>query len=300
MQVRTEFPSVPFTWGQTRRLGCRRWNLDAAVRERTLLRLFTGVYVRADVELTPVLRAQAALLVMSRHSVLCDRSAAWIHGVDVHRFRERDVVPQLESYVLRGHDPTDRPECNGGTRDLLPVDWMTIGGVRVTTPLRTAMDLGCKLSRRDALAAMDALARIHGITLAEMLRLLPRYFRRRGVVQLRELIPLVDGSSESPGESWTRLEILDRGLPSPRLQHWVCVDGVPTYRLDLAYPHARVAIEYDGEEFHSSPADREADRVRRAWLREQGWTVIVVTKHDFTPDATDRWIREVRDALGLR
>ncbi len=162
------------------------------------------------------------------------------------------------------------------------------------------MDLGCKLSRRDALAAMDALARVHGLTLAEMMRVVPRYFRRRGVIQLRELIPLVDGASESPGESWTRLEILDRGLPCPRLQHWVHVDGVPTYRLDLAYPHARVAIEYDGEEFHTSPEDRAADRVRRQWLRDNGWTVIVVTKHDFTAEGTDRWIRQIRDSLGLR
>ena len=300
MQVSTEFPLTPFTWAQVAKLGVRRWKLDAAVRQRQLIRLFIGVYVRADVELTPLLRAQAALLVISSHSVLCDRSAAWLHGADVHPFRERDVGHKLESFVLRGHDPTDRPECAGGTRDLLATDWMTLGGVRVTTPLRTAMDLGCKLSRRDALAAMDALARVHGLTLPDMMGLLPRYFRRRGVVQLRELIPLVDGDSESAGESWTRLEILDRRMPCPRLQHWVCVDGVPTYRLDLAYPHARVAIEYDGEEFHSAPEDRAADRVRRQWLRDHGWTVIVVTKHDFTAEATDRWIREIRDALRLR
>ncbi|GAB3790523.1 DUF559 domain-containing protein [Nocardioides ungokensis] len=300
MLVSPEFPSTPFTWAQVARLGVRRWKVDAAVRQRQLVRLFSGVYVRADVELTPLLRAQAALLVISKHSVLCDRSAAWLHGADVHPFRERDVGPRLESFVLRGHDPTDRPECSGGTRDLKPTDWMTLDGVRVTTPLRTAMDLGCKLSRRDALAAMDALARVHGLTLAEMMRVVPRYFRRRGVIQLRELIPLVDGASESPGESWTRLEILDRGLPCPRLQHWVHVDGVPTYRLDLAYPHARVAIEYDGEEFHTSPEDRAADRVRRQWLRDNGWTVIVVTKHDFTAEGTDRWIRQIRDSLGLR
>ena len=300
MLVATEFPMTPFTWAEVAKLGVRRWKLDAAVRNKELNRPFNGVYIRADAELTPLVRAQAALLAISEHSVVCDRSAAWLHGVDMHPFRERDVMPKLESYVLRGHDPTDRPECSGGTRDLVPTDWMTIGGVRVTTPLRTAMDLGCKLSRRDALAAMDALARGHGLTLAEMLRLLPRYFRRRGVIQLRELVPLVDGDSESPGESWTRLEMHDRGLPAPKLQHWVCVDGVPTYRLDLAYPHARVAVEYDGEEFHTSAADREADRARRTWLRDHGWTVIVVTKHDFTAEATDRWIREIRDALGLR
>lgn len=255
--------------------------------------------MRADIRLTAEVRARAAALVISPHAVLCDRTAAWVHGVDVFRYGELDTEPPLEFYVLRGHRATNRAECDGGSRDLKPTDWMMIGGVRVTTPLRTALDLGCKLSRREALAAMDALQRAYGFTIADMQRLVRRYYRRRGVVQLRQLIPLVDGRAESGGESWTRLELRDRGLPAPELQYWVCVDGVPTYRLDLAYPHARVAIEYDGEQFHSSPEARERDRVRREWLRAHGWTVIVVTKADFTAEASDRWIREVRRALGL-
>jgi hypothetical protein len=175
-----------------------------------------------------------------------------------------------------------------------------IGGIRVTTPRRTALDLGCKLSRRDALAVMDALVRLHGISRADLVRELPRYFRRRGSVQLRQLVPLVDGRSESTGESWTRLEIHDRSLPVPVPQHWVHVAGVPTYRLDLAYPHARIAVEYDGEEFHSRPEDRLADEERRAWLREHGWVVIVLTKDSFTEEAIIGWIGELRRALALR
>lgn len=237
---------------------------------------------------------------MPQHWVLCDRTAAWVHDCEAYRYRELDVVPPLESYVLRSHHPTDRPECDGGTRDLLPCDWMEIDGVKVTTPIRTAMDLGCKLSRREALAVMDALMRAHGFTIADMIRLLPRYFRRRGVIQLRQLVRLVDGRSESSGESWTRLEIADRGLPLPEPQFWVLVDGVPTYRLDHAYAHARVAVEYDGEEFHTSIEAREHDRARRQWLRDHGWTVIVVDKSSFTAEAADQWIGELRLALGLR
>lgn len=298
MQIRREFPTVPFTARQARALGWRSDELTTAVRERRLVRPFTGVYLRADARLDQLTRAQAAALVISPHAVLCDRTAAWIFGVDVFRYAELDVVPPLETCVLRGHRATDRPECSGGARDLRPSDWVLIGGVRVTTPLRTALDLGCKLSRRDALAAMDALMRAHGFTVADLLRELPRYFRRRGVIQLRQLVPLVDALAESPGESWTRLEIVDRGLPTPVLQHWVKVDGIPTYRLDLSYPHARIAIEYDGEEFHSTPEDRERDRVRRQWLRDNGWRVIVVDRHSFTAEAADGWIRELCGHLG--
>lgn len=290
-------PPSPFTWPQARDAGISRRQLDDAVECHLLRRVLRGVYVAADLPDTPLLRAQAARLVISPHSVLCDRTAAWILGCDVHEYRELDVLPPIESYVLRWHDPTDRPECDGGTRDLKPVDWCVIDGVRVTTPVRTAMDLGCKLDRRSGLAAMDALMRAYGFTVDDMMRLLPRYFRRRGVRRLRTIVALVDGRAESPGESWVRLELIDRGLPVPVLQHWVYVDGVPTYRLDIAYPHARVVVEYDGEQFHSRPEDCERDRRRRQWLRDHGWTVVVVTKHDLGVEAVDTWVQRVRSAL---
>jgi hypothetical protein len=294
-------PDHPFTTAEAAaRLGLDRKALTRAVSERRLVRLFTGVYLRADVEVTTAIRAQAARLVTSPHSVLCDRTAAWLLGLDVLRYAELDVPPPLESYVLRGHDPTDRLGIHGGTRDLLREDWLVVEGVRVTTPVRTALDLTCRLPRREAMAALDAFARAHGVTRQELQRLLLRYFRRRGVVQARQLVPLVDGRSESAGESWARLEIIDRGLPAPEPQVWVYVDGVPTYRLDLAYRRARVAVEYDGEEWHASPEARERDRARREWLRAHGWTVIVLTKESFTPEAVDEWIRELRGALGLR
>jgi hypothetical protein len=296
----TDLPRTPFTTRDAAALGLDRKALTRAIRDRLVVRLFTGVYVAADVEITTLVRAQAARLVMSPHSVLCDRTAAWLLGVDVLRYAELDVPPPLETYVLRGHDPTDRRECRGGTRDLKPEHWFEIEGVRVTTPARTAVDLACKLPRRQAMAALDALAREHQLDRRDLQRLLVRYFRRRGVVQARQLVPLTDGRAESARESWMRLEIADRGLPKPEPQYWIHVDGIPTYRLDLAYPRARVVVEYDGEEFHTWPEARERDRLRRQWLRDHGWTVIVLTKESFAPEAVDVWIAELRAALGLR
>ena len=109
---------------------------------------------------------------------------------------------------------------------------------------------------------MDALTRAHGLTSTGQLGacLRTRTSGRRGVVQLRELAALVNRPSgvrrASRGHGW---RCTTTGLPLPELNWWVSEDGVPTYRLDLAYPHATVAIEYDGEEFHSSEEDKEAD-----------------------------------------
>lgn len=178
-------------------------------------------------------------------------------------------------------------------------DLCVVEGLTVTSPLRTALDLGCRLSRRDALAALDGFMREHGISRAEMVAELARYFRRRGVVQLRQLVPLADPRSESPGESWTRLEILDAGLPAPEPQLWIYEHGRPVFRVDLGYPRGRVVVEYDGREFHDSPEQREHDRQRREWLSKRGWKVIVVNKDSFTTEALSVWLDELRVALRL-
>lgn len=291
----------PFTTATAAKLGYTRRDLQNAVAQGRLRRLLRGVYVRVEVPDSTALRARAAQSVTNPSSVLCDRTAAWIHGIDVLRYAELDTIPPIETSVLRGKPPTRRRECRGGTRDLRPEDWQLIDGVRVTTPLRTALDLACKLSRREAMAALDAFSKEFAeVNAAALAILLTRYFRRRGVVQARALVQLVNPASESAGESWTRLAIHDAGLPAPRLQHWVCIDGIPTYRLDLAYPHARVAVEYDGEEYHSDPEQREADARRRQWLREQGWSVIIVTKESFTRDALHGWLLDLRKALAMR
>jgi hypothetical protein len=294
------WPDAPFTAAEVEKNGISRERLRNAVASRDVVRVLRGVYLRSDVVLDTKTKAAAASKVVSSHSVICDRTAAWLHGIDVMRYAELESVPPLETYTFRGHRATDRPECSGGSRDLLAEDWQWIGELRVTTPLRTALDLACNLPRREAMAALDAFMRAFGLTHAEMQRLLRRYRRRRGVVQARELVPLADGRAESGGESWTRLEIVTRGLPTPKPQHWIVIDGVPTFRLDLAYPHARVVVEYDGEEYHSDPEARERDEARRDWLRRHKWHVIVVTKDSFTAEACDQWIRELRTVLAER
>ena len=290
-------PAVPFTSSQAADLGLSRRRLRKMCADGRVRRVLYGVYLREDVPLTHEVKLSAAALVISPHAVVCDRTAAWIWGVDVFRLRELVVVPPLETFVLRGRGRIRRDQTWGGERDLTPDDWVEVGSIKVTTPVRTALDLGCGLNRRDALAAMDALARSHGFSRADLAKQLPRFRRRRGVVQLRELVPLVRVEAESMRESWTRLALHDFGLPEPELQWWIEIAGVPTYRLDLAYPRARIAIEYDGRDHHSSPSDRARDETRRAWLRAHGWIVIVVSSDDFAPDANDAWLVAVRDAL---
>lgn len=293
-------PSSPFTPMAARAKGITPWQLRSAVADGRVTRVFRGVYVAAGVELTPEVRGQCLATVVGPGAVIRDRTAAWLWGVDVFDFAELDVAPDIEISALRGGNAAHRTGVAGGTRDLRPDDWVELSGVRATTPLRTALDLGCSLQRRSALAAMDALSRRYGFMVVDLERALPRYRRRRGVVQLRQLVPLVDGRAESMPESWTRLEIVDHGLPVPVPNFWVVHDGKRLFRLDLAYPRAKICVEYDGEEFHSSPEQRDYDEQRRSWLRQQGWFIIVLTKTSYTDKAIPEWIGRLRQELQAR
>ena len=294
----TTLPNSPFTVADLDRLSLQRRDLYRMIEAGDVRRISRGTYAAAHLPDTIELRAAAIALVVSEDHVVIDRSAAHIHGVDAITYAERDLRVDLETCALRGKARTRRSGVDGHVRDLLPEDIMKISGVWVTTPVRTASDLGCNLRRREAYAAMCALAREHRLSPTQIADVLRRFRRRRGVRQARELAPLVDPRFESAREAWTYLEIVDRGLAAPEPQVWIEVDGVPTFRLDLAYRHARVCVEYDGFDFHErTPEQREHDSQRRAWLRENGWTVIVVRLGDFTGERTDRWIRELRDAL---
>lgn len=298
METAIALPERPFTRAALRELGMSDWGIRQLLASGAIRRVIHGVYVRDDLDDSIELRIESVAMVVDPGHVVIDRTAAWIQGVDVLLFAEHDFVPPVETCALRGRHPTERSAADGRRRDLAPEDVTVVGGVRVTTPLRTAMDLGCNLRRRDAMAALIAFAREHGITAALIRRRLPRFRRRRGVVQLRELVDLIDPRIESAREAWVWLAIHDAGIPEPEPQVWIDVGGVPTYRLDFAYRRSRVCVEYDGVDFHDKTDEqRRLDKERRDWLRAHGWTVIVVRLGDFTGDGLDRWLRELREAL---
>jgi hypothetical protein len=294
---RFDAQSGPFTSAQALAAGLTRWHLAQLVRRHEVRRVLRDLYVPWDYDDTIEGRARAVTLVVPEHAIAVDRTAAWIWEVDVRKPQELDLPPHVEFFALRGNTRLRRSGVRSGERDLAASEVTSIAGVRVTTPVRTSLDLACRLNPFEALAAMDGLARTQGVTTLPLLAALPRFKGRRGVVQARQLVPLVDERAESAGESFTRWAIAAEGLLVPQPQYWVTVDGVPTYRLDLAYPRLKICVEYDGEEFHASDTAKEHDRRRRRWLRDHGWIVIVVTKDDFSAAARHVWLQELHAAL---
>lgn len=276
-----QFPlplDAPFTCSMASEGGVTGNHLTTLVRHGLVRRVLHGVYAAAQAPDSVRFRAAALHLVIPEHAVVTDRTAAWLHGVPILERGSHLVAPPL-SVCETVDNRVRRPSIDGRRRQLLDRDVMVLHGLRLTTPMRTGLDLGRRLWRFDALAAIDGVLRI-GVDHDELLSEIERFRGHRGVRQLRWIAPLGDGRAESPGESALRLHWYDAGLPRPEPQHWILDDhGLEIYRLDVPYPGVRFAAEYDGEEHHSSDHDRRHDEQRREWIRkERHWTIEVFRK----------------------
>lgn len=270
----------PFTVRQAHQLGVPGSLLRRLVADGFVRRVVAGAYAVSQAPDDVQMRARALALVVPDSLVVTDETAAWLHGVDVMPPSAIREAPPLHLYQTDG-TRVRRPGVESGTRMMLPSDIVVVEGIRSTSMLRTACDLGRRRWRFRALGALDAFLHA-GLDHEELLGEVQRFRGFRGVVQLRTLAPLADGRAESMAESALRLHWEDTGLPRPELQHWVYDDdGVGVYRLDLALPDLAYSAEYDGVDFHSSDEQRAYDATRRRWLvDERGWLIDVFEKDD--------------------
>lgn len=198
----TPLPTPPFLLADPA-LGIDPRGVRRMVARGEVRRVLRGVGVRADLDDTLLLRAQAARLVLGPGRVVVDHSAAWLHGVDVGPVRGAAGPAALEVADVTGARATRRSGTNGCCRSIPPGDVTTVHGVPVTSPLRTAADLACRRGRNDAMAVLDAFCRLHGADATAHRPMVERFAGRRGVTQYRELVPLIDPRAESVRESWT-------------------------------------------------------------------------------------------------
>jgi very-short-patch-repair endonuclease len=81
---------------------------------------------------------------------------------------------------------------------------------------------------------------------------------------------------DSDLETYVWQVLIDAGLPAAARQHRVVVGGQP-YKIDLAYPDLRIAIEADGFDPHRSRTAFDSDRERQNDLIGAGWSVLRFT-----------------------
>ena len=281
----TRFPlplSAPFTLAEARRAGLHPTQVSRLCEAGILRRLLHGVYVVAQIPDSLELRSAALRLVVPSDAVVTDRTAGWLHGAPmVLAPNDHLATPPVSVFLNRKGARLRNGLARSGQRLLRDEDVVEINGVLVTTPVRTACDLGRLLHRDSALAALDAMLRLGRFDSDELWDSIGHLKGMRGVRQLRALAPMADPRAESMGESVLRLRWLDiPSLPRPELQIPVARPGRWPYRVDLGVEELLMGFEYDGEEWHRRTARQiERDRGRRAWLRdERDWLICPVTK----------------------
>ena len=170
------------------------------------------------------------------------------------------------------------------SRDLMPGDITKLQGIPTTTPERTLVDMGRALPEPQVLRVLEHAVATKRVDIGRLWQLRRRVGSQgrvgAGVIDraITALHPNAPDTESGPEATLLRL-IADFDLPAPKLQWWVCVAG-RRFRLDFAYPAARVALEYDGAEWHSSDADQAADRERDELLTSIGWSIVRFSAQD--------------------
>jgi hypothetical protein len=257
--------------------------------ETRYYRVLRDVYVDRDAEITAKLRAEAGWLWTGRRGVVAGFSAAALHGskwVD-----ERRPVELI-------HDNHHRAAGIQLHRDVVEADEIEmIGGVVVTSPIRTALDLGCWYPKMTAVAGIDALAGASEIKAADVELLARRYSGRRGIARARRAIELFDAGAQSPKESWLRVVLIEAGLPRPQTQIAVRDEfGSAVAYLDMGWENVKVAVEYDGEQHRTDRRQYAWDVRRLEMLQRRGWIVVRVLARDRPGEVVNR----ARAALARR
>lgn len=256
--------------------GQLRWRYSA---------IHPDVYVDRTAERTLATRAAAAALWIPG-SVVTGRAAAAMHGVGWV-----DAAAPIE---LIGPSRRRREGVIVREERIGADETMSRGGLVVTTPARTALDLARHLPRGAAVAHLDALAATTGVDAPAVLELAGRYPGARGVRRARGAIAHIDPGAQSPRETWLRLVLVDAGFPRPRTQIPVC-DGYSTAFIDMGWEGPRIGLEYDGDQHRSDRRQYVRDIARHEMLTRFGWTIIRVVKEHSTAFI----IRRVSEAFGL-
>ena len=263
----------PFTAAQARAEGLTGFQLRWLVSNGYLRSPLKSVYLASQAGDSTLIRCQALALVVPEDCVVCDRHAGWLLGAEmVLAPNEHIDLRPISVFRPSGMGRLRNDLADSGERNLIDADIVEVGRIRVTSPLRTAWDLGRVRWPDQAIAGIDAMLRL-GVDKDEFLDGIERFRRMRWVTVLRAIGPLGDGRSQSPGESVLRLRWIEVHLPTPQPQLEVYRDDVLIAILDIANAELRYAAEYDGAEWHTSEEQREHDRTRREDVREEGWVV---------------------------
>lgn len=277
-QAISEIAQAQYGLAEMRQLiagGINRHHVEHRLKKGRLRRVRPGVFVVAGAPRSFEQDVLAAVLAAGSDAVASHTTAAVLWG-----------LPLVEHEVL---------ELTTSRRH-----WARMPAVRAH---RTVAFLGCEhtlLRQIPVTTVARTLVDLSGSCSASQLGRMTDRAIREGTLRLEDLRTCVAGLGPARGRHPSRVErVLDRrlagydpgdsglemrfaraivggGLPEPVQQHPVSI-GRRHYRIDLAYPESKIAIEIDGWEYHRSRSAFDDDRNRANDLVVAGWHVLRFT-----------------------
>jgi hypothetical protein len=251
---------------QARDAGLTDRMVHQRVRSGRWVRVGGGVYRLAGVPVTWSHKALAACLVAGPGAAISHQAAAVVWAVS--GFRPGSV------HITVPPGRNNRSELATVHRRLLLAGEVTTHDrLPVVRPARLLADLAVTVGSGLLTEAVDDVLCRRLVTLDRLLAAGPHPPALRQV--LEAWTP--GAMAGSPAEMALVRALLAAGLPPPVRQFWL---AEACARLDVAYPHDRVAIELDSFRWHGGRRPFEADRGRGNRIAAAGWHLLRATPGD--------------------
>jgi very-short-patch-repair endonuclease len=285
------------TYAQARQCGLSSHQVRGLVGRGEWDRIFRGVFVVGPNEPAWQQRVLAVCLAGGHGVAASHETAAALMFLDGVPADPRMLhVSTLRSLKIRD----DAVMIHETTR---PFGIKKALGVPATYVERVLLDLAAALGAPAIeLALEDALRR----RLTSIPRLDATLSRdggkgRPGTRVLAELVEARRASAPTDSALETRAAaaLAKAGLVGMVKQHPVTRPDGSLARIDLAFPHFKIAVEVESYRWHSGRQAWHRDLARRNDLIALGWTVLHVTKED-VDERCRTLARTIRDLMGIR
>ncbi|MEV8144274.1 hypothetical protein [Specibacter sp. NPDC078709] len=283
------------TTGQLLSAGLTTRNLEVGVNAGLVYRMRRGVYI-------PMHEWQGRKpwvqdkLVLSAHIVQSNSQHVYSHfsAARLHRLHVWNSSPLIHISSPNNSSPSktasDVVMHAQEVRDEDIVERVIhgLGRVKFTTLERTVLDCATVAPFAQAVVIGDS-ALAAGLSLQALDQLLEGGLGRRGIRRARQAIRSLSRSSESAGETRTRLIVGELPIEQPEQQVWISTNN-GSFRVDFMWRGIRLILEFDGDtkyfDYGDSPEQALIkERERENALVEEGWRFIRVKwKHLEDPE----------------
>ena len=262
------------TRSQLHAIGLSASQIERRVSARRIELIYPGVYRVVGSVPTSRQRALGACLWLAPEALVSHTTAAALLRLD--GVRTTDLHLTVPGDERRGRS---RAEVIVHRTTSLPRrDRREVDGIPCTSAARTLVDISAMVDDEALEAAFESARRMGLTTHTPVARISDAAGRRNGRAALARVL---DHAAARPLDS--RLEVkLSRLLRASSLPSSLPQYQLDRYRLDHAWPEARVGIEADGFQYHGRWLLWKRDRRRIATIESLGWRLVHVTWEDVT------------------